>query len=117
MLLSDVNHIGQCPVLTPFSLSICVNTSHGVNTSHEVDPIEYNWTVSCSILRWPVPAEGPWGSTPCSLGSQPPVCIPPPWPRHDIQLILSQVRDIVDKVWLDPYPLVLCHSQFLAGQY
>ena len=52
-----------------------------------------------------------------SLGSQPPVRIPPPWPRRDIRLILSRVRDIVDKVWLDPYPLVLCRSQFVAGQY
>src|SRR5882724_2242541 len=27
------------------------------------------------------------------------------------------MQDIVDKFWLDPYPLVLCHYQFVAGQY
>jgi len=27
------------------------------------------------------------------------------------------VRDIIDKFGLDPYPLVLCHYQFVAGQY
>jgi len=35
----------------------------------------------------------------------------------DIQLIPSRVRDIVDKFGLNPYPLVLCHYQFVAGQY
>jgi len=38
-------------------------------------------------------------------------------PIHNIQLIPSQVQNIIEKDWLDPYPLVLCHSQFVAGQY